>query len=171
VLSDGVVSYSIDGTLLWEGELPDNFDKIRFGLASVVDTGMTQIVNSLEIKTIDTETIDDEIIEPEEIIDEEEIIEPEEIIDEETNGWQSVNDKTVKCGDQTLTAENPKGYVEDGKFINNAAWTDGPHFYVTNQSWDRMSDLEINLVTTGFANTIITPVTAPNWHCGFEELK
>merc|ERR1712003_558345 len=144
----GVVSYSIDGTLLWEGELPSNFDKIRFGLASIVDTGMTQIVNSLEIKTIDTETID------------------EEIIDGETDGWQSVNDKTVKCGDQTLTAENPKGYVEDGKFINNAAWTDGPHFYVTDQSWDRMSDLEINLTTTGFANTIITPVAAPNWHCG-----
>jgi hypothetical protein len=64
VLRDGVVSYSIDGTLLWEGPLPSNFDRVRFGLASVVDTGMTQIVESLEIKTLDNEPTDEEIIEP-----------------------------------------------------------------------------------------------------------
>jgi hypothetical protein len=34
-----------------------------------------------------------------------------------------------------------------------------------------MQDLEINMVSTGFANTIITPVTAPNWHCGDEQMK
>jgi len=106
VLRDGVVSYSIDGTLLWEGPLPSNFDRVRFGLASIVDTGMTQVVESLEITILDNEPTDDEIIEPESVI--------------EADGWQSVSDKTVKYGDLALTAENPKGYIEDGKFINKA---------------------------------------------------
>jgi hypothetical protein len=28
--------------------------------------------------------------------------------------------------------------------------------------------VEVNLVSTGFANTILTPDTAPNWHGGDE---
>jgi hypothetical protein len=106
--------------LLWEGQLPSDFDKIRFGLASVVEAGMTQIVNSVEIKTPDDEideddedeTIDDDEDEP--IDDDDEEIDEEdedETTDDDSDGWQDVDNKTVKYGDLCLTAENPKGSI------------------------------------------------------------
>jgi hypothetical protein len=118
---------------------------------------MTQIVNSVEFKTpeeidegdedeIDEgdegdedETIDDGEDEIDEG-DEDEIDEgdEDEDMDDDSDGWQNVDNKTIKYGDLCLTAENPRGSIVDGKFINNAAWTDGPHFYVTDESVDRM---------------------------------
>lgn len=115
---------------------------------------MTQIVNSVEFKTpeeidegdedeIDEGDEDETIDDGEDEIDEgdeDEIDEgdEDEDMDDDSDGWQNVDNKTIKYGDLCLTAENPRGSIVDGKFINNAAWTDGPHFYVTDESVDRM---------------------------------